>query len=99
MSEKEIRDGYQKFKSEKSDLELISIAEKYGLPPKSLKVFVEVIIDLLVFDGEKLSELMTPLELGWKDRSRKESELMKDLIPILKKLSGGREISGLSGYE
>ena len=51
------------------------------------------------FDGEKLSDLLEPLELGWKERTTKELELMEDLIPLLKKLAGGREIAGLGAYE
>ena len=48
---------------------------------------------------EKLSDLMEPLDLGWKERTKKELELMDDLIPLLKKLAGGREIAGLGAYE
>ena len=99
LSEKEIRDGYQKFKSDKTDKELTATAEKYGLEAKELKAFVEAIIDRMVFDGENLSELMEPLGLGWKDRTKKELELMEELIPLLKKLTGGREIAGLAAYE
>jgi type I restriction enzyme R subunit len=39
------------------------------------------------------------LKLGWKDRTKVELALMKDLIPQLKKLAQGREISGLKAYE
>lgn len=99
LSEKEIREGYLKFKADKTDKELTATAEKYGLEAKELKAFVETIIDRMVFDGEKLSELMEPLGLGWKERTKKELELMDDLIPLLKKLTGGREISGLAAYE
>ena len=53
----------------------------------------------MIFDGEQLNDLLAPLELGWKDRSKKEMELMQELIPQLKKLAQGREISGLSAYE
>jgi len=53
----------------------------------------------MIFDGEQLNDLLAPLELGWKDRNRKELELMLELIPQLKKLAQGREISGLSTYE
>ena len=42
---------------------------------------------------------MEPLELGWKQRSKAEIALMKDLGPQLKKLAQGREISGLAAYE
>jgi len=53
----------------------------------------------MVFDGENLSELFAPQELGWKARTRAELALMEDLIPLLKKLAQGREISGLGAYE
>jgi type I restriction enzyme R subunit len=99
LNEKEIRVGYQKFKAEKTDKELTAAAKKYGLEAKELKAFVETIIERMIFDGEKLSELMAPLGLGWKERTKKELELMDDLIPLLKKLSGGREIAGLAVYE
>lgn len=99
MSEQAIKDGYIKFKSEKTDKELNAIAEKNGLESKALKGLVEEIIDRYVFDGEKLSELLEPLELGWKERSKKESELMVELIPLLKKMANGKEISGLKAYE
>lgn len=53
----------------------------------------------MIFDAEKLNDLLAPLDLGWKDRSKKELALMEELIPQLKKLAQGREISGLSAYE
>ncbi|WP_169702982.1 hypothetical protein [Candidatus Kuenenia stuttgartiensis] len=37
---------------------------------------------------------MEPLDLDWKERTKKELELMEDLIPLLKKLAGGCEIAG-----
>jgi type I restriction enzyme R subunit len=42
---------------------------------------------------------MEPLGLNWKTRRVKELALMEDLVPLLKKRSEGREISGLSAYE
>jgi type I restriction enzyme R subunit len=53
----------------------------------------------MIFDGEHLSDLLAPLQLGWKARTQKEQALMKDLIPLLHKLAQGREISGLEAYE
>jgi type I restriction enzyme R subunit len=53
----------------------------------------------MIFDGEKLTDLMEPLELGWKQRSKAETALMTALVPQLKKLAQGREISGLAAYE
>jgi type I restriction enzyme R subunit len=37
--------------------------------------------------------------LGWKARTQQELALMDDLMPLLKKLAAGRDISGLSAYE
>jgi type I restriction enzyme R subunit len=53
----------------------------------------------MIFDGEQLSELLAPLELGWKARSQAELALMADLLPLLNKRAGGREIAGLRAYE
>ena len=53
----------------------------------------------MIFDGEKLGELLAPLGLGWKARSQKELALMEDLIPLLKRQAEGRDISGLKAYE
>ena len=52
----------------------------------------------MIFDGEKLTDLLAPLDLNWKERRVKELALMEDLIPQLKKLAQGREISGLAAY-
>jgi len=95
----DLRMGYEVFKVEKYNKELAKIARKHGLQTADLKVFVEKIIDRMIFDGEKLTDLLEPLDLGWKARKVKELELMEDLVPLLKKLSGGREISGLKAYE
>lgn len=96
---KELMKGFERFKDEKYNKELFDIANKYGLQTTVLKDFVEQITTRMIFDGEKLTDLMTPLELGWKERKTKELALMGDLIPLLKKLAQGREISGLGAYE
>ena len=94
-----LRDGYQKFKEEKNDKVLADIATAHGLQTSDVKVFVANIMSRLIFDGEKLTDLLEPLELNWKERSVKEQALMTDLIPLLKKQAQGREISGLTAYE
>ena len=53
----------------------------------------------MIFDGEKLTDLLEPLDLSWKERRLKELALMEDLVPLLKKLAKGKEISGLKAYE
>ncbi len=98
-SEAAIRAGYAAFKAEKNARQLAEIAAKFGLEHNALSAFVDEIIERLVFDSEALTDLLAPLELNWRERAPKEGELMTDLIPLLKKLAGGREISGLSAYE
>lgn len=95
----ELKQNYETFKVEKYDQELAAIANTHGLQTTDLKVFVEQIMSRMIFDGEKLTDLMEPLELGWKQRSKAETALMDDLVPQLKKLAQGREISGLAAYE
>ena len=94
-----LRQGYETFRVEKYDKELAKMANDHGLQTPALKTFVEKIMNRMIFDGEKLTDLMEPLELGWKQRSQAEIALMKDLAPQLKKLANGREISGLTAYE
>lgn len=98
-TEQEIKDGYEIFKEKKFSEKIIAIADKHGLSAASLQNFVDGIVERRIFDGEKLSELIEPLGLGWKDRTRKETAIMSDLIPLLKHITGGQKISGLSAYE
>ncbi|WP_086267981.1 type I restriction endonuclease subunit R [Campylobacter devanensis] len=99
LNEKQIKEGYQKFKERKNNQEINVIAEKHGIEIQSLQSFIQEIIDRMIFDGEKLSDLLAPLELSWRERTQKELDLMDDLIPLLKKLADGREIVGLNAYE
>ena len=95
----DIRGRYQVFKEDKAEDALRSIADRHGLASEALQGFVDRVLDRLIFDGEQLSELFAPLELGWKARGQAELALMQDLLPLLKKQAGGREISGLAAYE
>lgn len=99
LNEKEIREGYQAFKTTKANNDLADMAKKHSLEPQALQTFVDGIMNRLIFDGEQLSDLLAPLELGWKARTQKELVLMEDLVPMLNKRAGGREISGLKAYE
>src|SRR5690554_3677940 len=94
-----LRKGYEAFVVEKSEKELADIASKHGVQTTDLKAFVEKIMSRMIFDGEKLTDLLEPLELSWKERRIKELALMEDLVPQLKKLAEGRNISGLAAYE
>ena len=99
LSESVIREGYIRFKDQKNAAELASIASKHGLATGQLQVFVDGILERMIFDGEKLSDLMAPLDLGWKARTQAELALMSDLYPLLTKRAAGREISGLKAYQ
>jgi type I restriction enzyme R subunit len=94
-----LRNGYENFKDDKYNKELATIAHKHELQTVAIKTFVDNIMSRMIFDGEKLTDLLEPLELGWKERRVKELALMADLVPQLKKLAQGREISGLTAYE
>lgn len=99
ISEAAIRDGYTRFKAEKNAQELAIIAAKHGLAPAALQAFVDGILDRMIFDGEQLTDLVAPLDLGFKARVQAELALMQDLHPLLTKRAQGRDISGLSAYE
>jgi type I restriction enzyme, R subunit len=94
-----LRKGYDTFKDDKYNKDLTAIAHQHGLQTADLKNFVEKIMSRMIFDGERLTDLLEPLELSWKQRRVKELALMADLVPQLKKLAQGREISGLAAYE
>ncbi|MBK1663120.1 DEAD/DEAH box helicase [Rhodospirillum rubrum] len=99
LSEKAIREGYSRFTTEKNAAQLAGIAGRHGLATKALQGFVDAILQRMIFDSEALTDLMEPLGLNWKARRVKELDLMADLMPVLLKRAGGREISGLSAYE
>jgi type I restriction enzyme R subunit len=99
LNEHEIKDGYQNFKEEKITKRLVEIANNNGLDISVLQQFTDTIISRMIFDADKLNELFEPLDLGWKERTKRELALMEELTPILKKKAEGREISGLKAYE
>lgn len=99
LEEAAIRSGYERFKAEKKTRELGRIAVRHGLDAEAVQAFVDEVLRRRIFDGEALSELMAPLNLGWKARTKAELALVEDLTPLLNKLAQGREISGLSAYE
>ena len=99
QDEQTLRNGYEIFKIEKNNKELLAIASKHDLPVTSLKYFIDQVMARMIFDGERLTDLLEPLELSWKERRTKELSLMEDLVPLLKKQAQGLEISGLAAYE
>ena len=99
LDEKAIREEFERFKSAKHARQLEAIAKKHDLETATLQNFMDNILRRMIFDGEQLSDLLAPLGLNWKARTKKELALMEDLIPLLHKLAKGREISGLGAYE
>lgn len=99
LSETAIREGYIRFKKDRDSTELATIATRHGLATNDLQAFVDGILQRLILDGDALSELLAPLDLGWKARAQAETALMAELMPLLSKRAQGREISGLSAYE
>ena len=95
----EIQEGYQQFKTEKAAKVLADIAQKHGLETTALQQFTAGILSRMIFDGDTLSDLFAPLDLAWKERTKRELALMEDLIPLLKKQAAARLISGLKAYE
>jgi len=99
MDEQQVKAGYERFKAEKQAKELADLADRHGLPPEALTDFVDGVLSRMIFDGERLVDLLAPLGLGWRERTKRELALMDDLVPLLKKRAAGRTISGLSAYE
>jgi len=99
LNEQEVRAGYEVFKSQKTANNLAIMAQNHGLQPQALQAFVSHVMNRMIFDGDQLSDLFEPLDLGWKQRAKRETALMKELAPLLRKLAKGRDISGLSAYE
>lgn len=100
LDERTVREGYQRFKAERDAQEVATKAQKHGLALEALQAFVDRILQPpMIFDAERLNDLLEPLDLGWRARAEKELALMADLVPLLKKRAAGRNISGLSAYE
>ena len=99
LNENAIRQGYQTFKAQQSQQELIKLAQKHGLAAKQLQNFVTETINKMRLDENLLTELFEPLNLDWKEHSQKEEALVADLKPIFNKMTNGGDILGLEVYE
>ena len=99
LDEAAVRSGYEQFKVERQAKEIEGLAHAYGLTTESLEAFVDTILRRMIFDGDQLTDLMEPLELGWRERREQELALMDELAPVLRKRAQGRDISGLIAYE
>ncbi len=67
------------------------------LETAALQGFVDGILHRRIFDGDGLSDLFAPQELGWKARTKAELALMEDLIPFTQARpgAGGFRAGGL----
>ncbi|NDR55689.1 type I restriction endonuclease subunit R [Aliiruegeria sabulilitoris] len=99
LDEAAIRNGYEQFKARKQRTEIEELSQAHGLTTEALADFVDRILQRMIFDGEQLTDLMAPLDLGWRERRERELALMADLVPLLNKRAHGRDISGLDAYE
>ncbi|MBY0345677.1 MAG: HsdR family type I site-specific deoxyribonuclease, partial [Neisseriaceae bacterium] len=94
-----IKSGYEAFKHAQTQRQIADLAAKHGLPVEGLQHLVDFTLQRMIFDGDTLTDLMSVLGLGWIERAAAETALMDDLIPLLKKCAGERDISGLRVYE
>jgi type I restriction enzyme R subunit len=94
-----IESGYSAFKQAKTKADIANIAASHHVKTEALQQFVELTLQRLILDGDSLTDLMSDLGLGWLARGKAEMALMQDLIPLLKKGAGERDISGLRVYE
>lgn len=99
LPEDEVRRGYQAFKAEREKKQVADVAAGHGLAPAELQGFVDEVLQRRIFDGERLTTLLEPLGLGWRERVEKELALMSDLEPLLRRRADQREIAGLKVYE
>ena len=99
LDEAAVRAGYEQFRAERQAGEIEDLARTHGLTTGSLATFVDTVLRRMVFDGEQLTDLMEPLDLGWRERRERELALMDDLVPILNRRAQGRNIPGLGAYE
>ena len=99
LSPDDIKANFDDFRKQQNNKLLVAIASKHDIKAESLSLFVVHTIKRMTLDAEKLSDLIEPLELGWKDGAKKETEIMNELIPVLDKLAEGNEIAGIKLYQ
>ncbi len=81
LSEKAIREGYDRFKAEKNAQELAGVAAKHGLELATLQSFVDGILQPHDFRRRATDRPHGAAGLNWKTRRVKELALMEDLVP------------------
>jgi type I restriction enzyme R subunit len=95
----EVKKDFENFQKEKFNKEITDIAAAFGLQYEILNEFVEKTVNRLIFDGDSLTDLFEPQDLGWRERVAKEKEFMARIAPLLKRMAKGKDISGLNAWE
>ena len=80
------------------ELKVKKVAEDFGVPHPALLMFVRSIINTLSVDGDMLTDLFSSLEIGWKDRMKKERQLMCELAPLIRSQCGAQRVHELSSW-
>ena len=95
----EVKQDFENFKRQKYENEIGSVAIDFQLSKDNLSAFINRTLNRLILDGDDLTELFEPLELGWRERVVKEKEFMARIVPLLKRMAKGKDISGLNAWE
>ena len=95
----EVKKDFENFQKGKFNKEITDIATAFGLQYEILNEFVEKTVNRLIFDGDSLTDLFEPQDLGWRERVTKEKEFMARIVPLLKRMAKGKDISGLNAWE
>ena len=95
----EVKKDFENFQKEKYNKEITDISAAFGLQYETLNAFVEKTVNRLIFDGDSLTDLFEPQDLGWRERVTKEKEFMARIAPLLKRMAKGKDISGLNAWE
>ena len=98
ISEDDFREQYEVFRQAKIRAEKEAVCQEFGVAYDKLETFIVRTVKRLILDTEDLEELLASEELGWKERGAKEKAIVVALAPLLKKLTKGKDISGLSAY-
>ena len=99
LSKEDIEKGYKEFKNNQLNIQVTNVANKFDLNSLELIEFVKDICDNMIFDGEKLDNIKWNMELNWKEKAKKEEELMHMLLPIIKSVTKEKEVKGLNAYD
>jgi len=98
IEKEEFHEQYEVFRQVKIRAEKEAVCQEFGIAYDKLETFITCTVKRLILDTEDLEELLAGEELGWKERGAKEKAIVVALAPLLKKLTKGQDISGLSAY-